>query len=113
MKQARMSKVRHGIYCPQGELTIYTANRNKEQMLQILGDSHRLEVNLSQVTDMDTAGLQLLILALAETWRRKVPVEFIRPSRSVMEVLELCGMVEVLGDRAVNQFIQELKGVAS
>ena len=45
------------------DLTIYNALEQKQQLLDALSATSRLELDLSQVAEIDTAGLQLLILA--------------------------------------------------
>ena len=59
----------------EGELTIYTAAAIKQQLDQLLGRSAELEIELSQVSEMDTAGLQLLILAKRECLARSTRAE--------------------------------------
>ena len=44
------------------DLTIYHALELKPTLLDALANTQELELNLSQVSEMDTAGLQLLIL---------------------------------------------------
>ena len=45
------------------ELTIYHAMDQKQQLLDALANSQALELDLSQVAEIDTAGLQLLTWA--------------------------------------------------
>ncbi|WP_328472498.1 STAS domain-containing protein [Actinoplanes sp. NBC_00393] len=71
------------------ELTIITAAEQRERLLTMFGDGSGVRVDLSGITDLDTAGLQLLLLARDEGVRRSVPVEFAEPSPAVAEVLAL------------------------
>ena len=47
----------------EGEMTIYRAEELKQALLEPLQPHTTLEVNLSAVTELDTAGVQLLMLA--------------------------------------------------
>ena len=51
------------------DLTIYHALEQKNQLLDALSASETLELDLLQVSDIDTAGLQLLILLKKEALR--------------------------------------------
>jgi anti-anti-sigma regulatory factor len=71
------------------ELTIITAAEQRDRLLATLGDGAGVRIDLSGVTDLDTAGLQVLLLARDEGARRALPVEFADPSPAVAEVLAL------------------------
>ncbi len=49
-----------------GELTIYCAHELRTLLLQALGLEQSVCIDLSEVSDIDTAGLQLLLLARRE-----------------------------------------------
>jgi anti-sigma B factor antagonist len=89
---------KHCIFCPQGDLTIYTAQRNKEALLQVMSDCKSLSVDLSKVMELDTAGVQILLLAMVEAKRKDIPVEFYGHTESVSQVLELCNLSNVIGN---------------
>ncbi|MCM4081154.1 STAS domain-containing protein [Paractinoplanes hotanensis] len=71
------------------ELTIVTAADHRERLLAFLGDGNALRIDLSGVADVDTAGLQVLVMARAEGVRLGLPVEFAEPSAAVTEALAL------------------------
>ncbi|GID32423.1 STAS domain-containing protein [Paractinoplanes brasiliensis] len=71
------------------ELTIVTAADHRQRLLAALGDPNGLSIDLSGVADIDTAGLQLLVMARAEGERLGIPVEFAEPSAAVTEALSL------------------------
>ena len=75
------------------ELTIVTASSYRETLLSALRDASDVRVELSGISDLDTAGLQVLLLMRDEAARRHVPVEFTSPSGAVAEVLALTGVV--------------------
>ncbi|GGM30879.1 lipid asymmetry maintenance protein MlaB [Dactylosporangium sucinum] len=74
-----------------GELTVMNAAEQHERLLRALGDSP-LEVGLAGVTELDTAGLQVLLLLSREAARRGVAVSFAGHSPAVLDVLELVGL---------------------
>ena len=71
------------------ELTIVTVAEHRERLLAALRDASGVRVELSGISDLDTAGLQVLLLARDEGARQHVPVEFADPSPAVAEVLAL------------------------
>ncbi len=52
-----------------GELTIYAARESKSQLLDALHGCGEMEIDLSGVSEMDTAGLQVLLLTKREAMR--------------------------------------------
>ena len=84
-----------------GELTIYTAASEKQHLQEFLETGDDLEVNLSQVAEMDSAGLQVLILMKQEAIRRNKKLRYTMHSKAVLEVLEMCNMTATFGDQVI------------
>lgn len=84
-----------------GELTIYTAAQEKQQLQEFLESGDDLELNLSQVSEMDSAGLQVLILMKQEAARRHKKLRYSMHSKAVLEVLEMCNMTAAFGDQVI------------
>ncbi|TNF80029.1 STAS domain-containing protein [Pseudomonas sp. ICMP22404] len=76
-----------------GELTIYTAADLAAQLLPCLGNAPAMELDLSQVTEMDGAGLQLLLIALREAPKAGTQLTLTARSKAVSETLELCNLL--------------------
>ena len=76
----------------EGELTIITATEDKERLLGALQNSSGLRVDLAAVEEIDTAGLQVLLLARREADRQNVPFELGPARDSVAAVLALAGL---------------------
>jgi anti-sigma B factor antagonist len=74
----------------EGEVTIYTAHQTKQLLLDGLARAQTVEANLSGVTEFDSAGLQLLLLAHAEAVRSQKPFHIVGSSAAVDEVIRLC-----------------------
>lgn len=73
-----------------GELTIMVAADRKTELLNAVTRRKSVELDLSDVTEMDTAGLQLLLLAKREAAELGKTFTLVSPSPSVTEVLEIC-----------------------
>lgn len=86
-------------FAPQGELSIYTAMEQKEVLLQVLEQTAAVELDLSRLTLLDTAGLQLLLLAKQEAARLDKPFSIVGHSPAVREVLDICNLTGHFGDQ--------------
>lgn len=76
----------------EGEFTIYTAAALKPAVLAILTERETPALDLSQVTEMDSAGLQLLLLLKREADAQQRTVRLTGISPVASEALELCGL---------------------
>lgn len=85
----------------EGELTIYTAAELKGRLLEALAAPEPLEIDLSQVSEIDTAGLQLLMLAKREAAARGTSLTLTGHSHAVIECLDLCNLTAAFGDQVV------------
>lgn len=80
----------------QGEMTIYTAAEQKSQLLNALAANDELEINLAQVSELDTAGTQLLLLAKREAKSQQKVLRFTNPSNAVLDLVELANISNLL-----------------
>ena len=83
------------------DLTIYHALDQKNTLLDALAASDELELDLLPVSDMDTAGLQLLILLKKEAERSGKRVSIVAHSQAVRAVIDFCNLATELGDPLV------------
>jgi anti-anti-sigma factor len=72
-----------------GELTIYTAAEQAPRVLGPLERTASIRVGLAGVTEMDTAGLQILLAARREAERLGGTAEFRGASEPVREALAI------------------------
>lgn len=80
-----------------GEMTVYTASQIKQPLVDAIADgSANVRLDLSGVTEFDTAGVQLLLMIYRELHASGRILELGPESETVHEVLRLCG---VLGRR--------------
>ena len=83
------------------DLTIYHALEQKHMLLDALGSTDELELDLMQVGEIDTAGLQLLILLKKEAQRTGKRLSIVAHSQSVRAVIDFCNLAAELGDPLV------------
>lgn len=100
MASSKSKKAPHKMR-PVGELTIYTASDTKTQLVEALAKHREIEIDLSQVSEIDTAGMQLLILAKKEAARNHLQVRFSDHSPAVIDAMELLDLTAFFGDPVV------------
>lgn len=81
-----------------GPMTIYNAGEIKAQLLSALQRASILEIDLSHVGEMDTAGFQLLVMAKRETQRLGHTLRIVAHSPAVREVIDFYNMDAFFGD---------------
>lgn len=81
-----------------GELNIYTVAALRLQLLEALDAANEVEVDLSAVGEMDSAGMQLMVAAKREAAQHQKTLRFSGHSPAVFDVLELCKLGGHLGD---------------
>jgi anti-anti-sigma factor len=80
-----------------GEMTIYTAAALSQDLLAALTHHRRTKLlDLSEVTEIDTAGLQLLLAARRQAADGGRELLVVEPSRAVRSAIELCGLSALL-----------------
>ncbi len=84
-----------------GEMTIYHAAEMKGELLSCLGHGTEVEIDLSEVSEMDTAGFQLLLLAKREAAKVGKPLRLVAHSTATLEVLDLYNMASYFGDPVI------------
>lgn len=83
------------------DLTIYHALEIKQQLVEGLERSEVLELDLSQVAEIDTAGLQLLIFAKREASRLDKPLSIVAHSPAVRQLIDFCNLAAFFGDPVI------------
>lgn len=84
-----------------GEMTIYSAAELKPALLGTLGQSDEIEIDLSSVSELDTSGVQLLMLLKREAVAAGKGVTLSGHSPAVLDVFELLGLGGWFGDPQV------------
>ena len=83
--------------CIEGEMNIYRTEELMRALLTPLQSGRGLKLDLSAVTEIDTAGLQLLLLASRVARQGQIRFDLIAPSPAVLEVFELLRITPDLG----------------
>lgn len=86
-----------------GELTVFTVHALRPQLLSALNTSGYLQVDLRDVSEVDGAGIQLLMAAKREAAQRNAAFHLIAPPPNVMATLELTDLIKELGDHVVHE----------
>jgi anti-sigma B factor antagonist len=81
-----------------GELAIVHAADIRAQLLAAFDSGTDVEVDLAQVTEIDTAGVQLMAAAKREAAARNVVLRFTGHSPAVVELLDLYDLAGFFGD---------------
>lgn len=82
---------RTGCLSLEGELTIYEANTTFENLCKAFSSGQLRNVDLSGVTELDAAGLQILLMARQLHTPSDEPVALVNHSAAVRDVLEMTG----------------------
>jgi len=78
-----------------GELTIYTVQEIKAALGGAMQKSNDIEVDLAGVTEIDTAGLQLMLIAKRNPGK---DVRFVNHPETVLRLVDLANLGGALGD---------------
>ncbi len=85
----------------EGEMTIFRAGELKEAILPVIANNDEIEIDLSKVTEIDGAGLQLMIAVKLEAWQHHKELHFIGHSAPVTAAIDICGLSNFFGDPIV------------
>lgn len=77
-------------------MTIYRAAELKDVVLAALGEAQALDIDLQQVEEIDSVGIQVLLLARAEAGRQDKSLHLVGHSATVRDAFALLGFDEQL-----------------
>ena len=80
----------------EGEMTIYRAAELKAVLLDAIDAQSTPELDLSGVVEIDTAGVQLLMMSRRAAEAKAKPLKIIARSDKVASTLALLGLQELL-----------------
>ena len=78
-----------------GELTIYSVAEIKSALAEAMEQASEIEVDLSAVTEIDTAGLQLMLIVKRHP---DSDVRFVNHPPEVLRLVDLANLGGALGD---------------
>jgi anti-anti-sigma factor len=82
-----------------GELTIHSATERKPELLALLETGEDLVLNVSQISELDTAGLQLLLMLKREAAQLGRRLALVEPSGAVGDILAITHLTHELDPR--------------
>jgi anti-sigma B factor antagonist len=110
MMEYAMAKAKPGIkrLIMSDDMTIYNALAQKEKLLQALQAWQELEIDLSKVGEIDTAGFQVLLLVKRESVNANKSLRLSAMSNAVNDLFSLFNATGYFADQAGlnNQVIQ-------
>lgn len=83
---------------PVGEMTIYNAAELKPALLHALEQSDEIEIDLAGISEIDTSGVQLLMLMKREAVAARKALKLAGHSPAVLEAFELLRLGNWFGD---------------
>lgn len=90
--------VHDGAFRIEGEMTIYRATELKGALLAALKERRKLDIDLADVTEIDSAGVQLLMMAKQAAHAQGTDLHLVRHSPAVIDVFELLDLAGHFGD---------------
>ena len=84
-----------------GKCTIYSVSKLTNSLLEILQSDENILVDLEEVREFDTAGLQLFISAKNTAKRLDKKIKFTSHPLCVIALLDLYGLTSFFGDKIV------------
>lgn len=84
-----------------GDLDIYAATQVKERLLPLISQHRQVEIDVAGVSDIDCAGVQLLLAAkqLASSADHLLKLSW--HSRPLIDALELCRLLPYFADPVI------------
>lgn len=81
-----------------GDFNIFSAAAVRDQLLRGLDAADDIEVDLAQVGEIDSAGIQLMVAAKLEAAARNKTLRFACHSPAVLDILDLTDLSAHFGD---------------
>lgn len=76
----------------EGEMTIYRARVLKLLLQAQLASAEQIDLDLAGVSEIDSAGLQLLLVAKQSAMANRQQLQLVAPSDAVRDLLNLTGL---------------------
>ena len=84
-----------------GEMTIFRATELREKIMQLISGNDGVEIDLSHVTEVDGAGMQLMVSAKLEAILRGKTLRFSGHSKPILDMLDMSDLGGFFGDQVV------------
>jgi anti-anti-sigma factor len=83
------------------DMTIYHAEALKSELMDKLEHHQVIELDLSRIAEIDTAGIQLLMLAKRESMKQDKALRIVAHSPAVSELMDFYNIAGFFGDPLV------------
>jgi anti-anti-sigma factor len=80
------------------EMNIYSATELKTLLDKLIDDKRDMEINLDGVSEIDSAGIQLLMLIKQERNNNNLRLSLVQHSNAVLDAFEFLGLVSYFND---------------
>ncbi|WP_153110960.1 STAS domain-containing protein [Propionivibrio limicola] len=89
--------------CILGDFTIFAAADLKPKIIEAInqGETDEVVIDLADVSEIDSAGLQLMVMAMREGAAQSKNVRFTRHSEPVLNLIDLFGLSGFFGTPAL------------
>ena len=84
-----------------GDMTIYEAGEIRELFNNAIANNDSINVNLSNVSEIDSSGIQLMVALKKKAASEDKTVSFISHSSAVVGLLDLFDLTSLFGDPIV------------
>jgi anti-anti-sigma factor len=81
-----------------GEMTVYAAANIMNKLIAAIDSAENVEIDLSQISEIDTTGAQLLILAKRHAERTDKQLQLVSYSPSVRELIDVYRLGAFFGE---------------
>jgi anti-anti-sigma factor len=85
----------------EGEMTIFMVQELREAIMPAIAQNNEIEIDLTRVTDIDAAGLQLMVAIKLEAILRGKTLRYVGHSKPVLDMIDLCDLGSFFGDQVV------------
>lgn len=75
-----------------GELTIYQAQQQYAELLELLAQHPILQLDLSQISDIDSSGVQILLQLVREAKKEAKQLSLVHATPVLIDVVSLLGL---------------------
>jgi anti-sigma B factor antagonist len=80
------------------EINIYNATKLKTLLDNLIYDKRCMEINLSEVSEIDSSGIQLLMFIKQERSKKNLHLSLVQHSNAVLDAFEFLGLVSYFND---------------
>lgn len=85
----------------EGQFTIYQAGKLKNSLLEFFNENKPIQIDLSKVSEIDSACIQVLIAFKKEVKFYHKDIHFVHHSLAVLKLFEIYGLIGLLEDKIV------------